>query len=172
MIRRAIVSRVANIGMAPLVICERKGRWAADWRRLAASQGEGWPRIRLVEVRTAADCLSELDRAPAAFVLLECTEESLAARLRLLDQIDRQYPEAICAAAVERVGEAWHALLREFGAVHVVGSPLGLLELARMMGRRGACGEPPDEPLRERIWARLPWPEAAGRRGGGVSRPT
>lgn len=165
MIRRAPILGDHHRDMAPLLICERKGRWAAGWRRLGAVHGQRWPRVRLIETRTGEDCLSALERNPAAFVLLECTLESLCGRLLLLARIDREYPEALCAAAADAGVEAWHHLLREFGAVHVLWSPLGLVQLAAMLVRSGACGEPQEATVRERIWSRLPWPEAARREG-------
>ncbi len=156
--------------MPSLLICERKCRWAADWRRLASGRRASWPQLRLIEVRTGADCLAALSREPAAFVLLECTQESLYERLLLLARIDQQHPKAVCVAAADKEIEAWHALLREFGAVHVISSPLGLMELAKMLGRCASPGEPHEEAVREQIWRRLPWPGAAGREGAGGAR--
>lgn len=151
--------------MPPLVICEGKCRWAADWRRLARGRRESWPQLRLIEVRTGADCLAVLACEPAAFVLLECTRDSLYERLLLLAQIDRQHPQAVCAAAADKGIETWHVLLREFGAVHVICSPLGLVELAQMIARCVSPGERQEESVREQVWKRLPWPEAASGEG-------
>lgn len=165
MISSGAAPRRCQTLMPPLLICERKCRWAADWRRLARICRESWPQLGLVEVRTGADCLAALAREPAAFVLLECTKESLYERLLLLAQIDRQHPQALCAAAADKGIETWHALLREFGAVHVICSPLGLVELAEMIGRCASSGGPQEESVREQVWRRLPWPEAASREG-------
>jgi hypothetical protein len=158
--------------MVPLLICERKGRWAADWRRLAVSRADHWPRARLMEVRLEDECLAALASAPAAMVLLECTAASLPGRLALMEKIDRLYPEALCVAAVDPGLEPWHDLLREFGAVHLVTSPLGLVQLAQMLTRREVPDAAHGDTLRSRIWNRLPWPQAAERVRGGSPAAT
>jgi ActR/RegA family two-component response regulator len=140
-----------NSSAAKLIVCERRGRWAAALRRELAEAG-----VRVWETRTLADCRDELVANPASFAVVELGT-NLNGLLRLLARWPRRFPLARLAVVADRAQAGYEWLLREAGAVHFLSSPREVAVLARLACRHLAEMPPPQQTLAERIWAGLPW---------------
>jgi hypothetical protein len=140
-----------------VIICERKGTWAAGLRRYLPRE------LRLRETRSLADCLHELDESPASVVVVEFSEALLERALDLLGEVGRRFPSALVVAVAPRGWEPYEGLLREAGAVHFTTSPRDGDVLARIAVRHAALIPAPGTTFAARIWDSLPWPEAATR---------
>jgi DNA-binding NtrC family response regulator len=138
-----------------VIVCERKGAWSAGLRRHLPRE------VRLRETRLLADCSSALAEAPGSLVVLELTPANLDGVLELLSDVEARYPLAAVVVVAERNLEACEALLREAGAVHFATSPRTADALARLAARHLARLPQQTGTLAARIWASLPWPEAA-----------
>ncbi|MHC4180462.1 MAG: hypothetical protein ACYSWU_23415, partial [Planctomycetota bacterium] len=77
----------AGTAAARLIVCERSGRWAVGLRRELAA-GE----VRVYETRNLADCWEMLAEAPASFVIVELSAGGVAALLRQMASLEREYP--------------------------------------------------------------------------------
>jgi hypothetical protein len=137
---------IGQMRRVPLVIHERKGRWARQLRPSAL----GWP-ARLVESRSASALARALASAPAAVGLVDLGDRPRAG-LEDLDLAARSAPEALILVLDpgDRPGVA--LLARELGAAHVLGGTVppptvvGLIDrwVALALRRAEAAGWPGD----------------------------
>ena len=138
-----------------LLVCERRGTWAAAMRRHLP------PEIRLRETRSLAECAGGLVAAPASVVAVELTTTNLAGVLKLASELGRGFPLARLAVLAERGLEPFQWLLREAGAVHFTTSPRRPQELVRLVQRHAERIPRPRTSFAAQIWDWLPWHEAA-----------
>ena len=138
-----------------IVVCERRGIWAAGLRRHLPRQ------LRVCETRTLADCRRELTAAPASLVVVELTESNVAGALDLVVDVVRSFPWARVVAVAERGWEPYEWLLREAGAIHFITSPRKADMLARLAVRHVARLPVPPTTLVAEIWDSLPWHDSA-----------
>jgi hypothetical protein len=143
---------------ARVIVMEREGRWAAALRRAA-----GRRKLPLVETRSLEQVERELAEFPASAVVLEVGPDNVFARLRRLAQWRSRWGSACFVLAASPAMAAIEASLREAGAAHVEYSPRHLRALARLIRRHLGKAPLREIPLKEAVWARLPWRQAAGR---------
>jgi hypothetical protein len=133
---------------------------AATINAPGTERGDGKRAVRIIETRSAAECLEALGRAPAAVVALELTAGNREAMLNLLVALDARFPHARTAVLAARSMRGYRWLLHELGAVCVICSPWRLATLVDMVSRQVAA-----QPCRtdlaldqvEEIWESLPW---------------
>ncbi|MBN1393543.1 MAG: hypothetical protein JW959_00735 [Pirellulales bacterium] len=142
---------------ARLIVCERRGRWAAALRRELAGVG-----VRVWETRTPDGCRRELEASPASFVVLQLDRDAIET-LRFLSGLRRDFPAARFAVVSERDQAAFEMPFREAGVVHFIFSPRRAGLLARMACRHLAQVPPPRQSFSERLWASLPWGDDGAR---------
>jgi len=138
------------------ILCERTNHWAAALRSELAGASP-----KVVETRSLAACESELALSPESLVALEATLLGAEAILDFIVRIRRAYPRAPIAAFVSSETSAMASLLREAGAVEVIGSVLDTPRLARLACRQFALAPEPELSLRELAFVRMPWPAYA-----------
>jgi DNA-binding NtrC family response regulator len=137
---------------ARLIVCEGSGQWSAALRGELAEAG-----VRLWECRSLPEAWDALAQTPAAFVIVEATEENLESLLRRMTWSSRDFPQARIAVVAQRNMARCEWLLREAGAVHFLTLPRRLAPLAGLVVRHLANVPPPSHTFLERIWASLPW---------------
>ncbi|MEX0678528.1 MAG: hypothetical protein WD063_15715 [Pirellulales bacterium] len=138
-----------------VIVCERRGIWAAGLRRHLPRE------IRVCETRLLADCRRELAGAPPSLVVVELSESNLAAALDLVADAVRRFPLARVVAVAERGWEPYEWLLREAGAIHFTTQPRKADTLARLAVRHVARVPLPRTTLVAEIWDSLPWHDTA-----------
>jgi len=136
---------------APLIICEKSGRWTLALR--AALRGS----LRIVETRALAQCEEALAASPALLVALEVTGRSLGPALDFVARVHQNFPAARVVALLDPSSESAAALLREAGVADVFHSPQQAAAIARLAQRHAALAPVDDRPMRELLAARLPW---------------
>lgn len=141
---------------ARLIVCEHAGRWAVALRRELAPAA-----LRVYETRNLADCWEMLAEAPASFVIVELSAADVAALLRRMARLGRDFPLARVALVAERSLAGYEWLMREAGAVHFVCSPRQAGPLARLAAGHLAQAPAPQRSLTQQIWAGLPWRKEA-----------
>ena len=137
---------------ARLIVCERSGRWAVVLRRELGAET-----VRVYETRNLTDCWAVLRGAPASFVIVELSAGRVAALLRLMASLEREFPLARVAVVADRSLAGYEWLMREAGAVHFKCSPRQLGPLARLASGHLAQAPAPQQSLTQQIWAGLPW---------------
>jgi hypothetical protein len=145
---------------APLVLCERAGKWALACRRavVLAKAASGLDLgIRIVETRSATECRQVLKALPVAFAALELTPSNADQVLELLSEIERTMPNAAAAILADRSMHSHEWAFRECGAVHWVASPRRVVPLVLVAQRHAARFPAPPRSLAEQIRDRLPW---------------
>ena len=138
-----------------VIVCERRGIWAAGLRRHLPRE------IRVYETRTLADCRRELAARPASLVAVELLGNNVTGTLDLLADVARTFPLARGVAVAQRGWESYEWLLREAGALHFTTSPRQCDVLARLAVRHAARTVTPRTTLVAQIWDSLPWQEIA-----------
>ena len=103
---------------ARLIVCEGSGQWSAALRGELAEAG-----VRLWECRSLPEAWDALAQTPAAFVIVEATEENLESLLRRMTWSSRDFPQARIAVVAQRNMARCEWLLREAGAVHFLTLP-------------------------------------------------
>ncbi len=138
------------------LICERTGLWANALR-------SGWPADgpRIVETRSWSDLLRELTEAPESAVCLEVAGVAPDEFARRLTTLHRDFPAARALVLSDEVTAGWEWLWRDCGAIEVARSPRDTAAATRIATRHCRRGASEDRTLREQLWRRLPWPEAA-----------
>lgn len=138
-----------------LIVCERRGLWAA-LIRLGLP-----PEFPLRETRSLAECRAELAAAPASVLVVEITPARLSGTLDLVADAPRLFPLASIVVVGPRDSASCESLVREAGAVHFTTSPSAAAEIARLTLRHAERVPRPRTSLAAQIWESLPWPEAA-----------
>jgi hypothetical protein len=142
-------------GKPGVIVCERKGTWAASLRHHLPRE------LRLRETRSLTECLAELAAAPASLAVVELSEANHARALDMVAEVGRRFPLALVVTVAPRGWEAWQWLAREAGAAHFTTSPRDGDLVARLAVRHAARLPTPATTLSARIWDSLPWSEAA-----------
>jgi hypothetical protein len=137
---------------ARLIVCEKRGGWAAALRR----QWKG----RLYETRSLDACWQMISEWPHSFAVLELTPDNCEELIRRLGDLDREYPGAVAVIVTERQLRPWEWLVREAGAAHVTASPRCLGAVSRLASRHIAAAPDLNLSPAQRILASLPWPDA------------
>jgi len=141
-------------------VCEQSGNWALQLRRLT----DGASLVRIVETRSADECLETIRRFPTSWVAVELAAGNCEAALDLLLALDAQFPHvrSVVLAARSMTGYRW--LARELGAVGFIASPWQVPTLVEMMSRNAAVVHEQqviaqDQALNiaDEIWESLPW---------------
>jgi hypothetical protein len=136
---------------APLIICEKSGRWALSLR--AVLRGT----LPLVQTRSLVQCAEALAAAPAAMVALAISPQNVNAAVEWVTGVRRNFPATRVLALLEPEALSAEPLLREAGAADVFHSPQQATAIARLAQRHAALAPALELPLRENIAARLPW---------------
>lgn len=139
-----------------LITCEKTSHWAAALRAALA----GGPPA-LVETRSWADCQAALAAAPASLVAIEVTPANLEAALDAIGRIGQKYPQSRVATLLAPDLLAAEMLLREAGAIEVIGSVLAAPRLARLARRLNSRAPQGELTIQEFVNSRLPWPGLA-----------
>ncbi len=137
-----------------LIVCERRGLWAALLRRALPRE------VKLRETRSLAECREELAQAPASLLAVELSPGRLSESLDLLSDVGRAYPLARTVMMAPRGCESYEELLGEAGAVHFTTSPRTAATIARLAARHAARVPRPRTTFAAQIWESLPWPDA------------
>jgi hypothetical protein len=138
--------------LARLIVCERRGRWAALLRQKLADAG-----VRVWETRLLTDCESEIAASPASIVVIELTPSNLDELLRTVRHWATDFPLLRWMAVADRALADHEWLLRDAGAIHFCCSPRQTDALAQIACRHLSQIPPPPQSLTERIWDSLPW---------------
>jgi hypothetical protein len=143
--------------IAPLIVLERDGHWAAAMRREIDD-----PAIRPVEARSWDECWQRLAERPSALIVAELMEANIDSCLAALNHIDRRFPRAALVIVADRKLDPYRTLLREAGALHFITSPRRLGEVNEMMRRRGHLSDPATSTSKrlDEIIAELPWSDS------------
>lgn len=154
---RELQPRRVGQGLPRLIVCERKGRWAAALRihgGMAASE--------MVETRSLFDCGNELRAHPSSFVVVELLAHNAAAVVEWLVQLDQLDPRARAVVAAHRSLHTWGWAVREAGAVWFVTSPRQVGPVARMARRHLNAVPTAPRDFVEDVWDSLPWARYSG----------
>ena len=101
--------------MAPgVLVCERRGRYAARLRHKLADQGI---RVRVSETRSGKDCLRALRARRFCAVLVEATSDPIAA-LELIAEVRAFDSSVLVLVVVDRTTQWVEGPAREFGATY------------------------------------------------------
>jgi hypothetical protein len=138
--------------MAQLIICEKRGIWAAALRWHQKSH-----RISMLGTRSLMDARSELQRAPDSVAALEATTASVEGVLRLLLESRLAWPRSRIIVLLTNEVAGFDELCWESGAALVVVSPRRLDLVMRFVQKCLAMQEPLEMTMRERVWTELPW---------------
>ena len=148
------------------IICERAGQWALALRQAfdrakapgaeesAAGAAEDF---RLVETRSADDCLAVLGEEPLAVVVVELCPATCDQALSLVAEVARRFPLAPVIVLAAREMALYEWLARELGAVHFASSPRRLQDVVAIVRRHGRRLPVPEMGTAEAVWATLPW---------------
>ena len=140
--------------MAQLIICEKRGLWAAALRWHQKPH-----RTAMLETRSLMDARSELQKTPDSVVALEATAANVEGVLRLLLESRLAWPRSRIIVLLTNEVAGFDELFWESGAALVVVSPRRLDLVMRFVQKCLAMQEPPEMTMRERVWTRLPWNE-------------
>lgn len=143
-------------GKPSVIVCERRGLWAAGLRRHLPRE------FPISETRTLADCRHQLAAAPTSLLVVELLPTGVPGTLELLGDLGRSFPLARAVAVAARGLEPYEWVLREAGAIHFTTSPRESDVLARLAVRHVARLPAERATLAAQIWDSLPWPELAG----------
>lgn len=141
-----------DVQPAQVVVCERKGWWAAVLRREWGSAG---PSMR--ETRTLDDAGELLRRSPASFAIVELNLASLERVATWLIGWGRDFPLARAAVVAQPSLAACEGVMREAGAVLFTTSLRKAGPLADVAWRHVRLAPGPRWSLGQRVWAELPW---------------
>jgi DNA-binding NtrC family response regulator len=139
-----------------LIVFESAPRWAVALR---GALGKAGP--RLVEVRSLAGAEAALVAAPHSLVAIEVTAVRLEAVVDFLQTIMTRYPHARAVALQATEDCSAELLLREAGAIDVLGSMLQARHLARLAARHAAQAPQEAIDVRELVREQMPWPAYA-----------
>lgn len=140
--------------MAQLIVCEKRGLWAAALR-----WHQGPYRIAIQETRSLIDARSELQKTPGGIVALEATAANVEGVLRLLLESRLAWPQSRILVLLTYEVCSCNELFWEAGAAYVVVSPRRLDLVMRFVQKCLAMQQPPEMTTRELVWSRLPWNE-------------
>lgn len=136
---------------ARLIVCERSGRWAAAFRRMAADD------LPLRETRSFEQVERELEKLPASVAAIEINGVSAARIASQLAAWTTRYSAARFLLLAEADVADSEPELREAGACHVVYSSRELAATVELVRRHLARAPRPELSLEESILAALPW---------------
>jgi len=140
--------------LARWIVCEKSGIWAA-----AVRWADRHDAVPLRETRSLLDCREELARWPGSFVVLEATEGNGEGVLRLVWEMNDAFPRATAVVVTTALAEPCGDWFREAGAIDVVAALRCAGRLVRCARRHFSTLPRRRQSVRERVWARLPWPE-------------
>ncbi|MES1213042.1 MAG: hypothetical protein ABUL64_00510 [Singulisphaera sp.] len=152
-----------------LIICEQSQNWVVPLRlalaRSVVASGAGGtcsPLVagsdyRLVETRSAEDCLAALTDEPRAVVGVELTSTNCDAALALVRTMAERFAAARSVVLAARELAEFEWLARELGAAGYVISPRQLDEFLLIARRHWASLPRPELGAAESAWATLPW---------------
>jgi hypothetical protein len=149
-----------DVQPAQVVVCERKGWWAAGLRR---ELGPGGPGVR--ETRTLEDLCDVLRRSPASFAVVELSTGNLERVVGWLVRLGSDSPLLRVAVVADPSLAACEELVCEAGAIHFTCSLRQMGPLAETIRRHVRSAPGPRWSLVQRIWTELPWGEAGGTSG-------
>lgn len=138
------------------LVCERSGMWASALRALWPPNGS-----RLVETRSWSDLLEALVEAPESCVCLEATGTAPDEVVRRLALLQRDFPAARAIILAISPSVECETLWRECGAIDCASSPRDLSSATRLAVRHCWRGTERESTLRDELWRRIPWSEAA-----------
>jgi hypothetical protein len=143
------------MSQSQVIVCERAGTWSAVLQRHLPLA------TRLRQVRSLRECDAKLRAAADSLVVVELVPARRAAVIAWLVQLARQFPFARAIVVADRGAEAYEPLAREAGAIHFTTSPRDLAGWNVMVRNQSRRHAHPKADFAERIWAELPWSEAA-----------
>lgn len=143
---------------APVVFCERSGRWARAWRRAWSAANNTAQAARVVETRSPAECRDVLATASWPLAVVELTQAGCDEQLDLLFDAT-SVMHAATAAVTARDMAAYAELAGELGAVLVLDTPRRMRALCAVVCRHLERAPAVERTITEEIWATLPWGE-------------
>jgi len=143
------------IGGAGIVVCERRGTWAAALRR---ELGPALPPLEEVRSLDAAEIA--IARTLRCVAVVEMTATTAETVLPWLATVARSYPLTRLAVVAPRELAACEDAVREAGAVVLATSPRRLEALAVVALRHLTAGTQRTN-LADAVWASLPWATSA-----------
>lgn len=162
------IQRASALRGTTLFVCEQSGNWALQLRRLT----DGASDVRIVETRSAGECVEALgrvptSRVPTSWVAVELAAGNCEAALDLLLALDARFPQARTVVLAARSMTAYRWLVRELGAVGFIASPWQLPTLVEMLSRNAAVTHEQQDIAQDQtlniaaeIWERLPWQQS------------
>jgi DNA-binding NarL/FixJ family response regulator len=142
------------MSLASFLVLEKKGRWAADFRRhLSATE------IRVREIRSYDECWDELRAAPASLVAIEVSRESLLRSWTFLSRVSREFADARTLVLTSAETAEWRWAWQDAGVVDVVFSWSQVARIVPIITRHLAMYPSRDRSFRQQIEDRLPWPD-------------
>jgi hypothetical protein len=139
-----------------LILCEETSRWAVAFRRALGKRSTA-----IVETRSLAECGRQLMQSPRCVLGIEVTADNFQAVLQSLGDWLPRYSRARALGLVDPALVDAEPILRELGVQAVLYSSREAAPVARLIERHFALAPPDDLPLREAIFARLPWANVA-----------
>ncbi len=139
------------INQPGVIVCERRGHWAAALRRELSSD------VRLRETRSLAECAAALAAAPTSVLALELVPRNLAGVLELVGEMASRFPQARAVILADHAMQSCEGPLREAGALHFVASPRELAGLGRTVRNHLASLPSVQAGFAEAVWEALPW---------------
>lgn len=144
--------RVAEPSVATVILCRQNVVWSVGLRRELAQTS-----CDLVELTGVALAWERLAELPTALLVVECTRGNLVTLLDHLRWTQRDFPLARVAVVGSRTVRKYRWTLLEFGALITIDSPRKLWQLTDALERHFEQLPSSIRPMREQIWARLPW---------------
>ena len=140
------------------IICEPKKHWSVAVHRAWRSIGSGLSkRVRLEETSDFAYSWKLVNKAAAAFLVIDATSIGCEALMEAFEELRRAAPKVRFAVVGDRTLSDKEAAFREAGAVHFLTNPRRAEELARIAARHFEAAPEPERTLEQKIWEELPW---------------
>lgn len=136
--------------LARVVLCESGRKWATVLRRQLAE-------TRLYEVRSDDAILEELAASPFSFIIRETTPANAASAIKLVDQVRRDFPQAVLVAVGGNELQAYQTVLWEAGFAWVCASLRSTSPIIRMVRRQLAAAPTAPLSIRETVFSNMPW---------------
>ena len=134
-----------------LILYEKTGAWAAALRAIAP------PKTAIVETRSLPAAGAALGQAGASVLALQVTADNMTSIVDFWLKTAARYPSARMVGLADAGNAAGETVLREAGAIDVIGSVLDLPRLSRLADRQAAVTPRPAASITDWTSARMPW---------------
>ena len=143
---------------ASLIMLERHGIHAVAFRRHV----DGVP---IIETRSWADCLPELDARPGSVLIIATNTQQWLRSIERIRSLQSRQPKPYIIVMMDRneirsSGTRIVDVFHEVGCSFVVQSPFQVPDAAKLATRHVAIQPSPPISIVEEIWQRMPWQPA------------